>query len=391
LAQSADTTENRLAGVAGDVRLDGIRKQFHGAPRPAVDNVDLMIEPGSFFAILGPSGCGKTTMLRMIAGFEWPDEGRIRIGGRDVTSLSPRQRDIAMVFQDYALYPHMTAEQNIAFNLRNAKVPKAEAKRLVQDAARRLGIDHLLGKKPGQLSGGEQQRVALGRAVVRKPSVFLMDEPLSNLDVKLREAMRIELGQLHQDLGITTVYVTHDQVEALTLSTRLAVMRDGKVQQVGAPHEVYANPANTFVARFIGAPSMNVFAMRRDGPVLRGLHDTEATLPLADGVTVPDGAKVFAGIRPHHVVITDEPGGIGATVSLVEHLGRNNFVVCEPRGGADVLHEGDAIQIETAADVAPEPGTELRLTASPEHVRLFAEDGSAIPGARPTPLAQPLR
>jgi ABC-type sugar transport system ATPase subunit len=279
----------------------------------------------------------------------------------------------------------------MSFNLRNAKVPKKEAKQLVQDAAKRLGIDHLLGKKPAQLSGGEQQRVALGRALVRKPSVFLMDEPLSNLDVKLREAMRIELGQLHQDLGITTVYVTHDQVEALTLSTRMAVMRDGKLQQVGAPQEVYANPANTFVARFIGAPSMNIFRMRRDGSVLRGLIDNETTLPLPHGAAVQDGSVVFAGVRPHHLLITDDDAGIAATVSLIEHLGRNNFIVCEPRAGGADLHEAEAIQIETAADVAPAPGTGLRLTAAPECIRLFAEDGEAIPGARATPAGQPVR
>ena len=378
MAQSAEMNGAELGLVAGDVRLEGITKRYPGATRAAVDTVNLTIEPGSFFAILGPSGCGKTTMLRILAGFEYPDEGRVVIGSQEATHLSPRDRDIAMVFQDYALYPHMTVEQNITFNLRNAKVSKEAARGQALDIARRLGIDHLLGKKPSQLSGGEQQRVALGRAVVRKPRVFLMDEPLSNLDLKLREAMRIELGQLHQDLGITTVYVTHDQVEALTLSTRLAVMRDGRLQQVGAPDEVYAYPANTFVARFIGTPSMNIFKMRRDGPLLRSVAEPDAVLPMPGGVDVADGTQLLVGVRPHHLLITDEADGIPVVVTLTEHLGRNNFLVCQPRSGADGLHEAEAIQVETAAEVAPEPGRELTLTAAPEGIRLFGEDGVAL-------------
>ena len=217
------------------VRLDGVSKTYPGTPRPAVDGVDLAIEAGSFFSILGPSGCGKTTLLRIIAGFEFPDAGQVHIGERDVTGLSPRNRDIAMVFQDYALYPHMTAEQNITFNLRNRRVPRAEIAERLSDTSELLGIDDILKKRPAQLSGGERQRVALGRAMIRRPKVFLMDEPLSNLDLKLREAMRIELGRLHQELGITIVYVTHDQTEAMTLSTELAVLRDGIIQQVGKP------------------------------------------------------------------------------------------------------------------------------------------------------------
>ena len=224
------------------VRLDGVSKTYPGTLRPAVDGVDLAIEAGSFFSILGPSGCGKTTLLRIIAGFEFPDAGRVQIGERDVTGLSPHNRDIAMVFQDYALYPHMTAEKNITFNLRNRRVPRAEIAERLRDTSGLLGIDDILKKRPAQLSGGERQRVALGRAMIRRPKVFLMDEPLSNLNLKLREAMRIELGRLHQELGITIVYVTHDQTEAMTLSTELAVLRDGIIQQVGKPDAVYAQP-----------------------------------------------------------------------------------------------------------------------------------------------------
>ena len=366
----------------GAVRLDGIGKTYAGNTSAALQPIDLGIEEGSFFSILGPSGCGKTTLLRIIAGFEYPTEGRVFIGDRDVTSLSPRHRDIAMVFQDYALYPHMTAADNIGFNLRNQGVARDEVRRRVGEMAAKLGIEPLLGKRPGQLSGGERQRVALGRALIRRPRVFLMDEPLSNLDVKLREAMRIELGRLHQEIGVTTIYVTHDQSEAMTLSTRLAVMRGGVLQQVGRPDEVYAQPANVFVAKFIGSPSMNIFRMRRDGSHLRAVDDPESSLPLPPHIALADQAEALVGVRPHDLrVMAADAAGIHVIASLSEHFGRHNMIVCQPRAGAAFVHEGEAIQVETPPTVMFDAGQEIRLTADPASIRVFSLDGQAIPAA----------
>jgi ABC-type sugar transport system ATPase subunit len=284
------------------------------------------------------------------------------------------------VFQDYALYPHMTVEQNIGFNLRNRRVPRREVARRVRDTTEMLGIAHLLRKKPGQLSGGERQRVALGRALIRRPRVFLMDEPLSNLDLKLREAMRIELGRLHQELGITTMYVTHDQAEAMTLSTRLAVMRGGRVQQVGAPDEVYAQPTNTFVARFIGSPSMNLFRMRREDGLLRGIDHPDACLPLPADSELPSRAEVLVGVRPHDLHVATNEAGIPVIVDFTEHLGRNNHVICEPRDSRAYLHDQETIQMETRAGVAYESGVELVLTADAELIRVFDLDGGSLEG-----------
>ena len=363
------------------MRLEQIGKTYTGNAAAALQPIDLKIEEGSFFAILGPSGCGKTTLLRIIAGFEYPSDGRVFIGDRDVTSLSPRHRDIAMVFQDYALYPHMSVANNIGFNLRNQGAPRKEVKRRVGDMAAKLGIERLLNKRPGQLSGGERQRVALGRALIRRPRVFLMDEPLSNLDVKLREAMRIELGRLHQELGVTTIYVTHDQSEAMTLSTRLAVMRDGVLQQVGRPDEVYSQPANVFIAKFIGSPSMNILRVRRDGSVLSAVDDPETNLPLPPGIAIADQAEVLAGVRPHDFRITNasDTNGVHAIVSLTEHFGRHNCVVCQPRAGTGYVHDQQAIQVETPSGVNYSVGQTIRLSADPAAIRVFGLDGKAIP------------
>ena len=367
------------ATEAGSVRLEGITKRYPGSDSAAVDAVELKVEPGSFFSLLGPSGCGKTSTLRIIAGFEYPTEGRVYIGGKDVTSLSPRHRDIAMVFQDYALYPHMTVGQNISFNLRNRGVKRREAAQRARETADALGIVHLLGKKPALLSGGERQRVALGRALIRRPTVFLMDEPLSNLDLKLRETMRIELGRLHKEFGITTIYVTHDQAEALTLSTNLAVMRGGSVQQVGIPDEVYARPANTFVGRFIGSPSMNLFLMERRDGFLQGVEHPDAVLPFPAGADVEPRSVVLVGVRPHDMRVAAEGmRGIPVIVDFTEHLGRNNHVICEFSGTNAFLHEQETIQVETAAGTAYEPRTELLLTADPSAIRLFDVDGWAL-------------
>jgi multiple sugar transport system ATP-binding protein len=286
-----------MAGVT----LENVTKVFDGDVR-AVDSVDLDIADGEFVVLVGPSGCGKSTLLRMIAGLEDVTEGTIRLGGQDVTDMLERDRDIAMVFQNYALYPHMTVRRNLGFALRMKRIPAAERERRVDDAARILGLESLMERKPAALSGGQRQRVAMGRAMVREPAAFLMDEPLSNLDAKLRVAMRAELARLHERLGVTTIYVTHDQVEAMTLGQRVAVLRDGVLQQCAPPEELYDRPVNLFVAAFIGSPAMNLvgatlsreavsFAGRslalperspiagREGTVILGLRPTDLELP----------------------------------------------------------------------------------------------------------------
>jgi ABC-type sugar transport system ATPase subunit len=365
------------------VRLAGVSKTYAGGEVAALEAVELEIAPGRFFSILGPSGCGKTTLLRIIAGFEYPSAGRVHIGERDVTALSPRDRDIAMVFQDYALYPHMTAAHNITFNLRNRRVARDEIERRLAETAAILGIEKLLHKKPAQLSGGERQRVALGRAMIRKPRVFLMDEPLSNLDLKLREQMRIELGRLHQALGVTVVFVTHDQAEAMTLSDEIAVLRSGRLQQVGRPEEVYGRPANTFVARFIGSPSMNLFRMTARGGSLHAAGATEQSLPAPAGLGLPDGTEHLVGLRPHDLVVepADTRSGLAVEVALTEHLGRHNIVVCRPAGAGGYLHEQDAIQIETAAGVLHPSGSLLRIGARPGAMSLFTLAGARLEGS----------
>src|SRR5438105_11365504 len=246
------------------IKLDDVTKVYPNGVK-AVDGVSLDIFDGEFVVLVGPSGCGKTTLLRMLAGLEDVTDGAIVIGDRDVTDMPPQRRDIAMVFQNYALYPHMTVKENLAYGLRLRKMPKAEWNRRVTEVARTLGLEELLNRKPAALSGGQRQRVAMGRAIVREPQAFLMDEPLSNLDAKLRVSMRAELAKLHERLGVTTVYVTHDQVEAMTLGQRVAVLRDGVLQQVDAPQRLFHKPANLFVAAFIGSPSMNLVDARIEG------------------------------------------------------------------------------------------------------------------------------
>jgi multiple sugar transport system ATP-binding protein len=250
-----------------EIVLDSVSKTFSASVR-AVDDVTLTVADGEFLVLVGPSGCGKSTLLRMIAGLEDIDEGRVLIGGRDMSSVAPRSRDVAMVFQNYALYPHMTVRENLAYGLKIARVPKADALRRVDAVAQMLGLEDLLDRKPGALSGGQRQRTAMGRAIVREPQAFLMDEPLSNLDAKLRVTMRTYLAQLHTRLETTTVYVTHDQTEAMTLGQRVAVMRDGRVQQIDTPQMLYRRPANVFVAAFIGLPSMNLVEARLDGDTI---------------------------------------------------------------------------------------------------------------------------
>jgi multiple sugar transport system ATP-binding protein len=307
-----------------EIRLEAVNKIYAGDVH-AVHEVDLTIASGEFMVLVGPSGCGKSTLLRMIAGLEEVTEGAILIGDRDVTHLTPRERDIAMVFQNYALYPHMSVERNLGYGLRVRKLEKGEIKRRVNEVAKLLGLESLLDRRPANLSGGQRQRVAMGRAIVREPAAFLMDEPLSNLDAKLRVGMRAELARLHERLGVTTVYVTHDQIEAMTLGQRVAVMRDGYLQQVDTPQNLYRNPVNLFVAAFIGSPSMNlVEAELADGHAefggfripLRGEH--------------PQGS-VILGIRPQDLedAAFADPSlpTIEVEIAVVEDLGSESHVI----------------------------------------------------------------
>ena len=281
------------------VTFENATRIYPGNDRPSVDALNLEIADGEFLVLVGPSGCGKSTSLRMLAGLEDVNAGRILIGDRDVTDVQPKDRDIAMVFQNYALYPHMTVHDNMGFALKIAGTPKAEIDKRVRDAAKILGLTEYLDRKPKALSGGQRQRVAMGRAIVRKPKVFLMDEPLSNLDAKLRVQTRTQIASLQRSLGVTTVYVTHDQTEALTMGDRIAVLKDGVLQQVGTPREMYDHPANEFVAGFIGSPAMNLGQFTVKGDVATvGAAKIQLSKATLDAITPEDGGKVTIGFRP---------------------------------------------------------------------------------------------
>ncbi len=297
-----------------EIELRSVVKKYGALT--VVHDFNLKIEDGEFVVFLGPSGCGKSTTLRMIAGLEDISGGTVRIGNRDVTHLEPKDRNIAMVFQNYALYPHKTIYENMAFGLRLAKLPKQEIEKRVAEAAKMLDLQELLGRKPKQLSGGQMQRVALGRALVRNPDVFLLDEPLSNLDAKLRVRMREEIAALHQRIGTSMIYVTHDQVEAMTMADRIVIMKGGVVQQVGAPLRVYDKPANVFVASFIGSPEMNLFEGRVGGS---DAVVQEMRIPLGRNPRLTDGVEITVGFRPEHVQVGE--GDLKFTVNLVEQLG----------------------------------------------------------------------
>jgi lactose/L-arabinose transport system ATP-binding protein len=323
-----------------DVKLSNVQKSFGGTH--VIRGVDLEINKGEFVVFVGPSGCGKSTLLRMVAGLEDITSGDLEIGGKRVNDVDPSKRGIAMVFQSYALYPHMTVRENMGFALRFAGVSKTEVATKVDAAAKVLGLGPLMERKPKALSGGQRQRVAIGRAIVRDPKVFLFDEPLSNLDAELRVHMRIEIARLHRELGSTIVYVTHDQVEAMTLADKIVVLRAGLVEQVGAPLEVYDNPANTFVAGFIGSPKMNFFEGRvlgGDGPLchvtLAGFGDIVVSVPLK-GAMPAVGTEVQLGVRPEHFR-EDGDGRLPLTIDMLEHLGGETFAYARSAAGGTIV------------------------------------------------------
>jgi len=328
------------------VTFDNATRVYPGTERPAVDALNLHVEDGEFLVLVGPSGCGKSTSLRMLAGLEDVNAGRILIGDRDVTDVQPKDRDIAMVFQNYALYPHMTVADNMGFALKIAGTPKAEIRQRVEEAAKILDLSQYLDRKPKALSGGQRQRVAMGRAIVRSPQVFLMDEPLSNLDAKLRVQTRTQIASLQRRLGVTTVYVTHDQTEALTMGDRIAVLKDGLLQQVGTPRDMYDTPANVFVAGFIGSPAMNIGTF----PVLDGVANLgRARVAVQRSVigqfTEDDKNHVTVGFRPESLDVVPEgtPDGIPVIVNIVEELGSDAFVygsLTNEFGRADAVHSG---------------------------------------------------
>jgi multiple sugar transport system ATP-binding protein len=353
-----------------ELAFDQVTKRFDGTV--AVDKLDLEVHDGELLVLLGPSGCGKTTALRMMAGLEDVSEGTIRIGERVVNDVEPKDRDVAMVFQSYALYPHLTVAKNIEFPLRQRNVEKAERVRMVNEAAATLGLSNFLNRRPGQLSGGQRQRVALARAIVRSPQAFLMDEPLSNLDATLRTQTRADIVTLQQRLKTTTLYVTHDQVEAMTMGDRIAVMSAGVLQQVAAPQEVYANPANLFVAGFLGSPGMNLLkgALDSTGDV-RAVRVETGSVPLPPHFGTLGAADVVVGFRPEACSV-DPQGTFGATVSIVELLGADVHVVCH-------VGETRIVVRQEVTRPRPEIGEQITLLVDREAVHVFdAESGERL-------------
>ena len=355
-----------------DVRLTGVTKRF--GTTEVLKGIDLQIEDGEFVVFVGPSGCGKSTLLRTIAGLEEASGGDIAIGGRTVNDLSPSDRGIAMVFQSYALYPHMSVYENMAFGLKLAKADKAEIDRRVRAAAETLNITDYLERKPKALSGGQRQRVAIGRAIVREPQVFLFDEPLSNLDAALRVRMRYEFASLHERLKTTMVYVTHDQVEAMTLADRIVVLNGGVIEQVGAPMDLYERPRNLFVAEFIGSPKMNlipgeiVTATASGATVKTALGDTLRVA--VDASSAKAGDAVTLGIRPEHLSPGGKAGSIRATITFAETLGHATF--------AYVAYGEAALTLQLPGDVRPQTGVELALTVPADQAHLFDASGMAF-------------
>jgi multiple sugar transport system ATP-binding protein len=347
------------ADPMAQVVLVGIGKRFGDVE--VLKPLDLEISDGEFLVLLGPSGCGKSTTLRIIAGLETPSEGKLVIGDRDVTKLAPKDRDVAMVFQSYALYPHLSVRENLMFGLKVRGTPKAESEKLISDVSAMLGLEQLLERKPKELSGGQRQRVAMGRAIVRRPKVFLFDEPLSNLDAALRTQMRAEIASLHRRLGITTVYVTHDQVEAMTLASRIVILHQGVVQQIGRPMEVYARPANAFVGRFLGAPAMNQIAGEvKTGPIFTcpGFE-----VPLPSKASEHVGKSVVIGVRPQSLLLVND-GPIKGIVEIVEPTGGESFI----RLKVGEHHLTARVEGTPGLDL----GSDVALTIDPSAVHLFA-------------------
>lgn len=339
------------------VTLNGAIKRY--GQTQVIHGIDLQIEDGEFCVFVGPSGCGKSTLLRMIAGLEETSDGSIHIGARDVTHMDPAKRGVAMVFQTYALYPHMTVADNMGFGLRMNGVPKPEIQKKVSEASKILKLDQYLDRKPVALSGGQRQRVAIGRAIVRGPEVFLFDEPLSNLDAELRVEMRVEIARLHQDIGATMIYVTHDQVEAMTMADKIVVLRDGRIEQVGAPLELYRNPANRFVAGFIGSPAMNFLDCEvRDGQ----LHHPAFAAPITPQGTIDGQTRVTAGIRPEHMSV--DRAGDGVTVELSEALGGVSYTYVR-------ASNGDQMIVEERGDERCVSGDQIGLSMREDRVLLF--------------------
>jgi multiple sugar transport system ATP-binding protein len=341
--------------MASGLKIDAVVKRFgkQGKQTEVLKRIDIDVAPGEFLILVGPSGCGKSTLLNIIAGLEEPTEGDVRIGNRSVIGVAPAQRDIAMVFQSYALYPTMSVADNIGFALEMRKVPKPEREKTINRVAEMLQITHLLDRRPSQLSGGQRQRVAMGRALAREPQLFLFDEPLSNLDAKLRVEMRAEIKRLHQVSGITSVYVTHDQIEAMTLGSRIAVMKDGIVQQLGTPAEIYGSPANTFVASFIGSPTMNMIAAAQSP------------------VPVPAGAAQL-GLRPEHITLLDGADWQG-TVTLVEPTGADTFI--------DVDAAGTHLTVRVSPELGFKPGQQIGLAANLQALHWFDAQGARLSNA----------
>ncbi len=347
---------------------------YPGADRPAVNKLNLEIGDGEFMVLVGPSGCGKSTSLRMLAGLEEVNSGSIFIGDREVTDLPPKDRDIAMVFQNYALYPHMTVADNMGFALKMQNVSKEERQTRVLEAAKLLGLEDFLSRKPKALSGGQRQRVAMGRAIVRNPQVFLMDEPLSNLDAKLRVQTRTQIAALQSRLGVTTVYVTHDQVEAMTMGDRVAVMKDGVLQQVDSPLALYDTPANLFVAGFIGSPAMNLIQGQvADGGVRVG--DFVVPVPREVLAKAPNEKSLTLGIRPETFSLASDNQGIPVDVAVVEELGADGYVYGTLAGlPEDERLTAAQIVARVSTRVPPKRGETIRLAVSPENVHVFSNE-----------------
>ncbi|MEU5028896.1 MULTISPECIES: ABC transporter ATP-binding protein [Streptomyces] len=366
------------------VTYDKATRIYPGTEKPAVDQLEIDIEDGEFLVLVGPSGCGKSTSLRMLAGLEDVNGGSIRIGDRDVTHLPPKDRDIAMVFQNYALYPHMTVAQNMGFALKIAGVNKTEIRQKVEEAAKILDLTEYLDRKPKALSGGQRQRVAMGRAIVREPQVFLMDEPLSNLDAKLRVQTRTQIASLQRRLGITTVYVTHDQVEAMTMGDRVAVLKDGLLQQVDSPRNMYDRPNNLFVAGFIGSPAMNLVEVPiTDGGVKFGNSVVPVSREALSAAADKGDRTVTVGVRPEHFDVVEEggaaakaltkeskdaPAGLAVTVNVVEELGADGYVY----GTAEVGGEVKDLVVRVNGRQVPEKGAQLHVVPRPGETHVFS-------------------